>query len=165
MIYLSKEERYITLGFINVILLLLSILLFNNDIINYFIIFFILTLISFIYLIYNVFSKDDSKSLYNRKLRKILKTYDSIIIHTNENISFLSNNLIFVKDFKDLVVAHLELNKMIMYIEEDKSSIFLLQDYNIMYIYILKMNDDIISNYESILRSKIKNKLFLVNKV
>ena len=160
---MTKIEKYITIAFITTILFLLSILLYNNDLINYSIIFMTLTVISFFYLIHTVLKKDDELSKYKYQLKKILNTYDSIIIHVNKNVDFLSSNIIFVKSFKDLFVAYLELNKLIMYFKEDESSIFLLQNNNELYVYVLKINENINSNYENYLKGKIGSKLFLVN--
>ena len=160
---MKNTEKIITLTFITLTLFLISLLLFNNDIINYFIFFISLSGIFFIYLIYIVFHKDDEIHKYKKKLNDILNTYDSILIYSKNDIDFMSENIIFVKSFQDIYIVHLIVKKMIIYINQEYTNLFLLLDGNILYVYSMKYNENICNDYEEKLRDRISNKLFLVN--
>jgi hypothetical protein len=102
-------------------------------------------------------TKNDEKTLYDKKIKKILKTYDSILIYSKEEIQLIDQNVIFVKNFKNLLIAQEELNKPIIYAKENESSVFLLQDGNELLVYIMKINDNVDSRYENRLISFINN--------
>lgn len=152
---MNKNKKMVMVSIITVLLFFISFMLFFYDIINYFIIFSTITTIMFVYFCYLVFSKKDEKSLYERKLKNILKTYDSILVYSNDRDIIEKENIIFVKRFDDLLTAQEELNKPILYIKEDYSSVFLLQEENELLAYIYKMNDDIESKMEYKLRNII----------
>lgn len=153
---MKSIEKTIFIGLVTLILFLLSFILLFNDLINYFIISLTSTVILFVYLCYNVFSKNDEETIYNKKLKNILKSYDSILVYLDDDYKFSDENIMFVKSFDSLLVAQDEMNKPIMYICEDKSSAFLLEDDDNLLVYILKMNDDIVSRYETKILSHIE---------
>lgn len=153
---MKSIEKTIFIGLVTLILFLLSFILLFNDLINYFIISLTSTVILLVYLCYNVFSKNDEETIYNKKLKNILKSYDSILVYLDDDYKFSDENIMFVKSFDSLLVAQDEMNKPIMYICEDKSSAFLLEDDDNLLVYILKMNDDIVSRYETKILSHIE---------
>lgn len=141
-------EKTIVCGLVTLTMFLVSFILLFNDLISYFIISVSITTVLFIYLCYNVFSRKDEESIYKRKLKSILKTYDSILIYLDADYKLSDENIMFVKNFDDLVVAQDEVSRPIMYLREDNSSVFMLEDDNNLLVYILKINEATISKYE-----------------
>ena len=146
---MEREDKIIVVGISTLITVIISFVLLFNDIINYFIVSITISGLLFIYLAYSVFTKNDDKSVYNKNLRKILKTYDSILVYTKDEISLTDQNIIFVKKFNDLLKSQEEFNKPILYFEEPESSIFSLQDGNELLVYIMKINDNVDSRSEN----------------
>lgn len=141
-------EKTIVGGLVTLTMFLVSFILLFNDLISYFIISVSITTVLFIWLCYNVFSRKDEESIYKRKLKNILKTYDSILIYLDDDYKLSDENIMFVKNFDDLVVAQDEVSRPIMYLSEDNSGVFMLEDDNNLLVYILKMNEATISRYE-----------------
>ena len=63
---------------------------------------------------------------YNNKLKKILKTYDSIIVNVKTIPDIDTLNVITVTSFEELIDAHSEVRKPINYIAQKGHSIFIL---------------------------------------
>lgn len=155
---MNNNRKMISIGIITVLMFFVSFILLFNDIINYFIISCSATTVLFAYCCCLVFSKKDEKTLYDKRLKKILKTYDSILVYSNDDFEFGGENIIFVKKFDNLLIAQDELNIPIVYIEEKQSSVFLLKDGKELLVYVDKVNDDIDSKCENRLRYLAQNK-------
>ena len=149
---MNNNKKMILFGIITVLMFFTSFVLLFNDIINYFIISCSVTAILFIYCCYLVFTKKDKKTLYSKRIKKILKTYDSILVYSNEDYDLDNENILFVKKFDNLLTAQEELNKPIVYIGEEQSSIFLLKDDKEILVFIDKANSNVDSKYENRLR-------------
>lgn len=101
----------------------------------------------------------DQYTAYIKSKNKILKTYDSIIVEVENIPNIAGKNIIKVKSIEDLVDAQLELREPIYYKNDNDSCFFLLLHYNEACIFILKMNDNIVSPTEqSIKYMKIESK-------
>lgn len=153
-----NNKKIIYICIITVLMFFVSFILFFNDVMNYFIICCTCTIILFIYSCYLVFQKKDKKTLYNKKIMKILKTYDSVLIYSNVDYNIGDENIIFVKKFDNLLTAQEELNKPIVYIGEERSSVFLLKDDKEILVYVDKEDCDVDSKFENRLRFLIENK-------
>ena len=85
---------------------------------------------------------------YEKKAHKILKTYNSILVKC-KNIPLLSDkNIVMVEDINSMVNAQIETKKPILYFQEENCISFILLDGKESYIYVLKVNDGIISKVE-----------------
>lgn len=146
---MEREDKLIIAGIATLITIILSFVLLFNDVMNYFIVGASLAGVLFIYLVILAFSKTDDISVYNKELRKILKTYDSIIVYTKDEIILTDQNVIFLKKFKDLLKSQEEFNKPILYYEEPQSSVFTVQDGNELLVYIMKINENVDSRNEN----------------
>lgn len=160
---MEKNKKIFVVSLATVIMFFISFLFLLNDIINYFIVFMTITAILFVHFCYIVFSKKDDTSVYKRNLKKILKTYDSILVYSDSGYEISKHNIIFVKKFEDLLTAQEEFECHIVFIEEKESSIFLLKDNNELLVYVMKVNDDVTSKFENklienIQKEKEKNK-------
>lgn len=97
-----------------------------------------------------IYMKDapDEYTAYIKERKKILRTYDSVLVEVEEIPNIAGKNIIKVKTIDDLVDAQLELREPIYYKNDNDSAFFLLLHYNEACIYILKMNDSVISPTE-----------------
>lgn len=80
----------------------------------------------FICLIIMIIIKTKYGNKYNKTLKKILKTYDNIIVNVNTIPDIDSLNVIPVTSFDELIDAHSEVRKPINYIARKGHSIFIL---------------------------------------
>lgn len=90
----------------------------------------------------------DEYSAYVKNKKRILKTYDSVIVEVENIPNIAGKNIIKVKSIEDLVDAQLELREPIYYKNDNDSCFFLLLHYNEACVYILKMNESIVSPTE-----------------
>jgi len=90
----------------------------------------------------------DEFSVFVKNRRRILKTYNSIIVEVEDIPNIAGKNIIKVKSIEDLVDAQLELREPIYYKNDNDSCFFMLLHYNEACIYILRMNEDVVSPTE-----------------
>lgn len=92
------------------------------------------------YGVYLIVKNIEKISHYNKELKRILKTYDGIIV----NVSFLPNydklNLIDVSSFSELLDAHGEIRQPISCYKTKRQATFILINDSIVWRYILKDN-------------------------
>lgn len=83
------------------------------------------------------------RNLYYYTLKKILNTYDSIIVNTNELASIKNLNVIHVNSFEELIDAHNEVRMPINYYQDDENgeSYFMLINDKTVWQYILTVNN------------------------
>ena len=105
--------------------------------------FAVLSIILFIIFTYDLYLSHKSKSKYIKELKKILSTYDSIIVNTVNMPNFDKYKVICVNSFNELIDAHSEVRMPINYIELEPShkSIFVLINGDIAWVYMLKEED------------------------
>ena len=94
----------------------------------------------------------DEFAVFIKEKKRILKTYDSVIVEVETLPNIAGKNIIKVKTFDDLVDAQLELREPIYYKNDNDSCFFLLLHYNEACVYILKINDEVISPTEQSIR-------------
>ena len=94
----------------------------------------------------------DEFTTFIKTKRKILRTYNSIIVEVESIPNIAGKNIIKVKTIEDLVDAQLELREPIYYKNDNDSCFFILLHYNEACIYILKLNDSVISPTEQSIR-------------
>ncbi len=110
--------------------------------------FIILTICLSIY----IKEEPDEYTTFIKNKKRILRLYDSIIVEVEEIPNIAGKNIIKVKSIEDLVDAQLELREPIYYKNDNDSCFFMLLHYNEACIYILKMNDSVISPTEQSIR-------------
>lgn len=109
---------------------------------------------------------------YEKKVNKILKTYNSVLVKC-KNIPTLSDkNIIMVDSIGGMVNAQIETRKPILYFQENICTSFMLLDEQEAYIYIVKANANIqseveheISNFDVAKNAFIKEILSKVEKI
>lgn len=93
------------------------------------------------YAIFKIVRSLEKISLYNKELRKILKTYDGIIVNVNKLPNNDGTNMIEVNSFNELLDAHGEIRQPISYYETHKKAIFQLINGNVVWRYVLRDKD------------------------
>ena len=99
---------------------------------------YIVALVSVIYLIYLTIISYRLESIYNKKLRKILKVYDGIIVNLKTMPNINKSKVINVASFEELIDAHSEIRHPINFVREKDGSTFLLMSDGYTYCYKLK---------------------------
>lgn len=90
---------------------------------------------------------------YYRKIRKILKTYNSILVKCKTIPKISDKNIIFVENMDGMINTQIETRKPILYFQEDECVSFMLLDGAEIYIHIIKMREDVESAIEHIINN------------
>ena len=150
-------KKYV-LGGLLVLFGVVTCVLIFSDAIMYAILTGTISFVLLVLFIMNLISNKDETSIYNSVLNNIIKTYDAVLINS-ENIPEIDDrNVIMVNSIEDLIDAQAEIRKPIYYKKEIDSCSFLLLDDKEACIYILKINDEVVSPLEVMLYEKIKEK-------
>ena len=155
---MENVNRKIILGIITLFCFLISLILFSNDMINYFIITATLTVVLFVFLCFEVFkSKKTEEKQYNKELNELLKKYDSILVYCDEDYEIDGELVVFVKNFDDLVRYCDEINRTIVYVKDEDSSAFYLKNSNELLVYVMRKYKDVKSKLEQRIDNMIAN--------
>lgn len=126
----------------------ITIYFYKLNMINYVLVFGVIDLILFGIVMNFIISNRSDESVFNNRINKIIKTYESILVKSL-NVPTLDNkNLVYVETMENLVDAQSELRKPIYYFLEDKCCTFVLKDTEDVLIYIVKVNESIESSVE-----------------
>lgn len=156
---MTKKSKLIILDVFILGVIVFGGYLIENNYINYALIVFAIAVSFIIQELMYRFTGDTKEEKYETKLKKILKTYDSVLVETRKVPVIDSEKVILVNSLDDLIDAQLELRKMIYYFKQSDNCSFVLFDQNQANIFILKSNEEVISPLEiEINNSKIKNK-------
>lgn len=102
---------------------------------------FLIVAIIMICVIVLMIVKSKYESKYHKSLRKILKTYDGILVNVNCLPNLEGLNIIDVENFLELIDAHSEIRKPISFKQDPDESIFLLINEGIAWRFIMKKKD------------------------
>ena len=100
--------------------------------------------------------KDTDEGNYEFRLKKILRTYDAILVQSNNFPSFRGKNIIHVLGMNDLIDAQAEVRKPIYYMKQQESTAFLLMNNDDALIYVLKMRENVVSPIEILIKEAEK---------
>lgn len=87
------------------------------------------------------------ESVYQKKLRKILKVYDGIIVNLQKKPVLDRTKVLPVSSFEELIDAHSEVRNPINYINEKDGALFILMSDK--YIYYYKLDRELFSKGET----------------
>ena len=156
---MTKKDKLIIFDVFILAIVLFGGYLIVNSYINYAVIVLAIAVSFIIQELTYRFTGDTKEEKYETKLKKILKTYDSVLAETRKVPVIDSEKIILVNSIDDLIDAQLELRKMIYYFKQSDNCSFVLFDQNQANIFILKSNEEVISPLEiEINNNKIKNK-------
>ena len=145
---MSKKSKLIILDMFILGVIVFGGYLIKNNYINYALIVFAIAVSFIIQELTYRFTGDTKEEKYETKLKKILKTYDSVLVETRKVPVIDSEKVILVNSLDDLIDAQLELRKMIYYFKQSDNCSFVLFDQNQANIFILKSNEEVISPLE-----------------
>lgn len=156
---MTKKDKLIILDMFILGVILFGGYLIMNNYINYALIVLAIAISFIIQELTYRFTGNTNDEKYETKLKKILKTYDSVLVETRKVPVIESEKVILVNSMDDLIDAQLELRKMIYYFKQSDNCSFVLFDQNQANVFILKSSEDVISPLEiEINNNKIKNK-------
>ena len=99
--------------------------------------FFIFAGVLILFLVFMTFKEIKKESIYYKKLKKILKVYDGIIVSIKEFPKLDNFSVINVDNFEELIDAHSEVRRPINYIQKSNGATFILITEGIVYKYFL----------------------------
>lgn len=99
---------------------------------------YVVACVSLIYFIYLTYLGFKLENAYSKKLKKILKVYDGIIVNVKKKPKMNVSKIISVSSFEELIDAHGEVRNPINYIAEKDGALFLLVSENYIYSYKLQ---------------------------
>ena len=108
------------------------------------------------------YSSDYYNNKYDRKVKKILKTYNSILVKCRNIPISPDKNIILVDDMDSMINTQIETRKPILYIKELYSTSFMILDQEEVYVYIIKRYADVECIVENIIKTieSSKNSFF-----
>lgn len=133
------------------IFLIISVILTINELYTYSIVFITLTVLSFIYLLVILLRKEDPFDRFIRECNSITKTYEPILVEVKKMPDFDVKNIIMLPFFEKMVDIQYDLKKPILYFKNDVSCSFMLLDTDIAYVYVLKVEDNVISPIDDVI--------------
>ena len=148
---MKKSLKIVILSLLLIVLIPIMIFcLMKNFILG--VMFGIIVLVLISILLFILFKSNDDKYLYKKELERILETYNSILVKSSTLPRLDEKNIIIVESIEDLIKAHETLRKPIYYKPELSCCVFSLLDSNEACIYILKVDDGVKSDLESIMK-------------
>ncbi|MBQ6497720.1 MAG: hypothetical protein IJI58_03290 [Bacilli bacterium] len=142
-----------------IILVVIGLAIKNTDFSGYAVLCFTGAAILVVFGGFSLFASNDPTKVYESKVKNILNTYDSILVKSNTIPSLEGRNVVNVEKMEDLVDAQLELRKPICYLKQTESCSFILLDEKEAFVYVEKLNDDVVTPVEIELKElKIKEK-------
>lgn len=122
--------------------------LYSIDYMEYAIVCITLALILFIFGIKFIVNSRSPEKIYESNIKNIINTYDSVLVKSNTVPKLIGRNIIIVEDIDDMVDAQIEIRKPICYLKQTESCSFVLLDDKEAYVYVEKLNPDVISPVE-----------------
>ena len=99
------------------------------------------------------------KSIYEKNLGEIIKTYEPILVDVEKIPNLEVKNIVIASSFEKMVDIQYELKKPILYKKSLNSSSFFLLDTEVVYIYTIKVDKDSFSPVDDIIASlEMQNK-------
>lgn len=127
----KRNKNYIiTMISIACVLLIISLLLLVSEYKIYIILSFLLLIIDLILLIVYLMNTRTDHDIYQKNIKYILKTFDSILAYMDDSIDLRKKEVIKLNTFEDIVNCREELKKPIFYNYNDTSAVFLIIDNN-----------------------------------
>ena len=145
---MKRSKIYLVLSLISVIVALYFLYIKQIDYVYITAVLFIIFISLFIKNI------DMEKSPFESTLKKILKTYDSILVEVDCLPKLSDKKIIKTKSFKDIVNVQFEVRKPVYYLKDEKYCDFIIVSKEDAYIYTLKDSDEIKSIVEEYLLEK-----------
>lgn len=148
---MNREIKLSLLSIVGIIFVVGTIFLLGSDYSSYAILTATVAVIIVAYAVIYYNESKDNYSIYRNKLRRVINTYDSILVKSEKLPELVDHSIIRVASMEDLVYAQMVIKKPIFFYEEEKSCSFVLIDDKEICVYILKANTDDITATEIII--------------
>lgn len=148
---MNREIKLSLLSITGIIFVVGTIFLLGSDYSSYAILTATVAVIIVAYAVIYYNESKDNYSIYRNKLRRVINTYDSILVKSEKLPELVDHSIIRVASMEDLVYAQMVIKKPIYFYEEEKSCSFVLIDDKEICVYILKANTDDITATEIII--------------
>ena len=148
---MSRAIKLSILSIIGIIFVFATIILLSTEYASYAI---LTATVAVIFVSYAVIFYNDTKdhySLYKNKLRKLINTYDSVLVKSEKLPDMENHNIIRVASMEDLIYAQMVIKKPIYFYEEERSCSFVLIDNPEICVYILKADSGAVTTTEIII--------------
>ena len=145
---MEKREKIILFIVIELILILLTGLLYFNDLKIYTIFFATLSAVVLIFIVLYAVNNRDDDSTYLSTLKNILKTYDSILVSSEELPNLKGKNILMVSSMEDFIDAQVEIRKPIYYKRDIDSCSFVIVDNKEACVHVMKKDPSVESPLE-----------------
>ncbi len=122
--------------------------LYSTEYIGYAIVIVTVALILFIFGARFIINGRNPEKVYESNIKGIINTFDSILVKSNTVPKLIGRNIIIVEDLDDIIDAQLEIRKPICYLKQTESCSFVLLDDKEAYVYVEKLNPEVISPVE-----------------
>lgn len=157
---MKKEIKIVGLSIAIEALTILTLYLCGNKLINYGIIFMTIDFVAIFYLIMYTYSSRDEDAIFESNLKRILKTYDAVLVSSNNIVNLEGKNIVVTDNIDDVIDAQIEIRKPVYYYKQTESCSFVLLDNETALVCTLKKNDEIVSPLEITLKElKIKQSM------
>ena len=141
-----------------ILLGLVSYFLYANNLYKYMIITIPVALVSLFFFIKGLNFNKSPEDEYNAFLKKIMNTYDAVLVDVVDLPSIGDRSIVEVSNFDDLIDAQIEVRKPIYYKREDRSVLFALIDDTQACILLLKVDDSEESGFDNWLKEQRNKK-------
>ena len=156
---MKKNLKGIIFLGLSLLCIIIGVILINKSLMEYAIFLFTVAFVLAVFGIGNFIYGNDPVKVYESTVKRILNTYDSILVKSSSVPRLDAKNIILVETIDDLVDAQLEIRKPICYLKQTESCSFVLLDEKEAYVYVEKVNDDVTSPIEIEIReSRIRGK-------
>lgn len=156
---MKREIKIISLITLSVVAICFTKDFIDNSLINYAIISGVLTLIMVLLTVSFILKTRSDKTIYESFIRGNLKTYDAVMVESNELPNLKGKNIVRVSKFYDLIDAQIEMKKPIYYKKFVDYTVFILLDNQEACVSIVKLNEHVNCEYEKELEDTIKSNM------
>lgn len=148
---MNREIKLSLLSIAGIVFVVGTIFLLGSEYSSYAILTATVAVILVAYAVIYYNESKDNYSIYRNKLRRVINTYDSILVKSEKLPELADHSIIRVASMEDLVYAQMVIKKPIYFYEEEKSCSFVLIDEKEICVYILKANTDDITATEIVI--------------
>lgn len=142
---MKREVKIVIQIIALMILILITLCLYLNKMYNYAIVVTPLAVVLLIATIIYIYSTRDEETLFKSNLNKILKTFDAVLVSSNNLIDLEGKNIVITDNIDDLIDAQLEIRKPVYYYKQTESCSFILLDTDTALVYTLKKNETVVT--------------------
>lgn len=138
-----KRNLFIALFLVSMLFEILGIIFLSLNHLYFYVLFVVVLLCITTSILINYYKSTlNADSAYLSYLKKIKRSFSSILINISEMPDLKKKNVIKVADLEEIFDARIELNKPILYLEKEECCIFSIASESDVYLYILTKNND-----------------------